>query len=308
MNGRRVAPPAGLVERVECPLFEPCGRVGNALDVEQQRRIGGIEDAARPRRHRADRIAVIGMFERQDARALLTRVAPIPKRHLQCDLDCRRSAIGKENVLETARCDLQKIARHGFGRIVGEAGKDNLVELISLLLDGAHDLRMPMPVRDDPPRRNAIEYPLPVTCFEPCPFGARDRAHLRFETVLCERVPDGRSHGPVAPTPRMSATEKFAAKALRKVVPSSGSSHGNRPRCFTAPKAAIVTFGIDDLVADEGNAKDRDRAALQGFDRKQRVIYRAELGRSAEDDRKLPLGEEVDLQQPASQRHRQPTR
>ena len=67
-------------------------------------------------------------------------------------------------------------------------------------------------------------------------------------------------------------------------------------------------FGIDDLVADESDAEDRYGAALQGFDRKQRVIDRAEPGRSTENERELPLGDEVDLQQLASQRHIQPTR
>ena len=72
------------------------------IDVEQQRLVGGVENAARARRHRADGIAMIGVLERQDARALLADVAPVAERHLQCDFDRRRSAVGKENVREPA--------------------------------------------------------------------------------------------------------------------------------------------------------------------------------------------------------------
>ena len=102
----------------------------------------------------------------------------------------------------------------------------------------------------------------------------------------------------------MSGTEKFAAKALRNVVLSSGSSRGKPAEMLDAAEGRDRAFGIDDLVADESDAEDRDGAALQGFDRQQRVIDRAEPGRSAEDDRKLPLGDEVDLQQLAASKAR----
>ena len=93
--------------------------------------------------------------------------------------------------------DLQQSPRDGFGRLMGKPGKDNLIEFIRLLANGLHDLRVPVAVRDDPPRGNTVEDTTPVGCFEPRTFGTRDRQHLGFQSMLGERMPDGGAiHGP----------------------------------------------------------------------------------------------------------------
>ncbi len=51
-----------------------------------------------------------------------------------------------------ARRDLHQARRNVFGGFVREAGEDDLVEHRGLLFDRRHDLWVPMPVRDDPPR------------------------------------------------------------------------------------------------------------------------------------------------------------
>jgi len=61
-------------------------RKWQARDVEQQRLIGRVEDAARARRHRAHRIAMIGVAERDELRAFrLAAISPVLNRHLKCD-------------------------------------------------------------------------------------------------------------------------------------------------------------------------------------------------------------------------------
>ena len=94
----RVRQAASSASSVACS--RACGGKRNAHDVEQQRLVGGVEDAARAGRHGADGVAVIAVLERDDARARLAAVAPVAERHLERDLDRGRAAVGKEDVRE----------------------------------------------------------------------------------------------------------------------------------------------------------------------------------------------------------------
>ena len=67
-------------------------------DIEQQWLVGGIENAARAGRHRADGVAVIPVLERDDAFARLADVAPIAQRHLERDFYRCRPAVGEEHM------------------------------------------------------------------------------------------------------------------------------------------------------------------------------------------------------------------
>ena len=102
-EGGRLLLPADGIERVERLLLAAGRRKRNPAHLEKQRTIGIIEHAARADRHRSDRIAVIGMLHHDDAAALGAGVAPESERHFERDLDARRAAVGKEDVLETGR-------------------------------------------------------------------------------------------------------------------------------------------------------------------------------------------------------------
>ena len=80
-------------------------------------------------------------------------------------------------------------ASDGFSRLVREACKDHLIELVRLLLNGPHDLRMPVAVRNHPPRGNAVEDAPPVDCFEPRAFGSRDRTTSPSRTTTRRSLP-----------------------------------------------------------------------------------------------------------------------
>ena len=97
-----IARSAGLAQSIQRVLL--ASRMGErqAHDVEQQRFVGGIEHAARARRHRADRVTMIGVLQRDDAGARFARVAPEAERHFQRDFDGGRAAVGIEDMGEIA--------------------------------------------------------------------------------------------------------------------------------------------------------------------------------------------------------------
>ena len=99
-------------------------------DVEQQRLIGGVEHAARADRHAADRIAVIAVLQRDDAAARRRRCcassrAPSSARPRRWSSRCRR----RTRAPGPAAAIVEQPARQRLGRLVREAGEDDLVEL-----------------------------------------------------------------------------------------------------------------------------------------------------------------------------------
>ena len=119
--------------RIQCRLLAAGRGKGNPLNIEQQRGVGCIEDTSFADRHAADRIAVIGAFQRQDATAPLAAVPPEAERHFQRDFDRGRAAIGEKDVFEPRRRHRDELPRELFSRVVGEAGKDDLIETIGLI-------------------------------------------------------------------------------------------------------------------------------------------------------------------------------
>ena len=140
-----------MFKRVECLLLGALLGKRDAPDIEQQRLVSRVKNTTSAGRHRADCIAMIGVFERQDARPPLARILPIPERHLQRDFDRRRAAIGKENMREAARRDFDQSAGNCFRRFMRKARENQLIQLVGLLLNGAHDPWMTMAVGNNPP-------------------------------------------------------------------------------------------------------------------------------------------------------------
>ena len=131
---------AFCLQRVKCGL-RVLGGKGHAADIEQHGGIGGIEHAARADRHRADRVAVIGMLHHHHAAARLATMRPVTERHLERDLDRGRPAVGEEHAGERIGQDAAQFMRHVFRGLVRPAGEDHLVEPLRLVGDRRHDAR-----------------------------------------------------------------------------------------------------------------------------------------------------------------------
>ena len=197
-GGRRFRA-AGALQRVERRLLRPGGGEGNGAHIEQQRRIGAVEHAARADRHRPDRIAVIGVLQHQDAVPRLAPVGPEPERHLQRHLDAGRAGIRIEHVGQAEQVD--QLAGEPVARLVGPAGEDQLVELARLLRDRRDDPRVAVPVRRHPPRGDRVDHAPPVGRMQDRPLGPGDERDRLLQPVLGEGVPDGRaSHCTLLPS------------------------------------------------------------------------------------------------------------
>ena len=195
------------IQRVQRRLLAPRFGKRDRADIEQQRRIGLVEHAARADRHRADRVAVIAMLHHQDAVARLAAIGPEAERHLQRDLDAGRSAVREEDMRKRVGHHRDQCARQRLGRLVGPAGEDDLVELGRLLRDRRHDPRMAVAMRRHPPGRDRIDDAPAVGGDERGALGMADQRDRLAQPMLGERMPDRRRH------PAKSSMLKCAAKA-----------------------------------------------------------------------------------------------
>ncbi len=296
---------AGALQSVERRLLGAANWKGNTHDLEQQRLIGGVERRARASRHGSDRVAVIAMLQRDDARALLAEIAPIAQRHFDRDLDASGAAVRIEDVIETLGREGDEAARKRLRRLMRVAGEDDLIELLGLFADRPHDLGLAMAVGDDPPGRNGVENARSVHRLEPTAFGARDLDRARLQGVLRIGAPHGRMsddrHAVCSPV--KSPRAKAASKAERSASRVSGASNGKRPNSRAPPIVAIVRCASLVFVAHESDADDWNVTAAQRFDREKTVVDRAERRARDKDDGKLPAREHIDGEHVGRQRN-----
>ena len=91
---------------------------GRPLDIEQQRLIGRVEDAARADRHGADRVAVIGAFQREDAAARPRRdCSQKPSAIFSATSTEVEPLSEKKTCVERRRRDRDQLPRQLFGRL-----------------------------------------------------------------------------------------------------------------------------------------------------------------------------------------------
>ena len=84
---------------------------------------------------------MIAVLQRDDARARFAAIAPEAQRHLDRHFDAGRAAVGIEHIVETRRRQRDEAPRQRFGRLMGEAGEDDLIESLRLIADRLHDRR-----------------------------------------------------------------------------------------------------------------------------------------------------------------------
>ena len=153
---RRSAAASGL-QGVERRLLASRLGEGQGFDLEQQGLIGAGEAAALAGGHRADRVAMIAMLERDDAVARRAAIQPEAERHLQRDLDAGRSAVGVKHVIEPGGRDLDEPGRQLFGGLMGKIGEDDLVERFRLPADRGLDAGVAMTVGRNPPGGDRVD-------------------------------------------------------------------------------------------------------------------------------------------------------
>ena len=173
-----------------------CAGKRDHADIEQQRRIGRVEQPTRADRHRADRIAVIAVFHHQDAGAPGSGMRMKAERHFQRDFDRGRSAVGKEHPGQVGGHQCAQAFGNGFGGRVSPPGKDDLIQPFGLIADRGDDARVVVAVCRHPPTRHRVDHPAPVAGIQR---GALRTVYQRdrlVQPVLGKRVPD-RAHVPV---------------------------------------------------------------------------------------------------------------
>ena len=196
---------AGGLQRVERRLFLALMGKGDGVDIEQQRRPGGVIDAAFAHRHGADGIAMIAVLEDEDAVARLGKtvqraVVPVAERHFQRHLDRGRATVGEEDMGERIATgslgrQFDQSARHLFRRFMGVAGEDKLVEPPRLLSDRRGDAGIAMAVRRHPPAGYAVDQRAAIGQMQQGPLRPVDEGDRLFQAMLEKGVPDRGGHG-----------------------------------------------------------------------------------------------------------------
>ena len=294
------------------------GRIG-AGHPKQQRRERAREDRILADRHRADRVAVIRVVQRDERAPLgLTEVAPVLVRELQRDFDGRRSVVGVEDARQAGRQDLEEALREVDGRRMRAAGEHDVFEPLRLLGERAVQSRMRVAVDVHPPRRGAVEQPPAVLGVEVHALRSDDRQRRRRRRHLRVRVPQMRAvafdearrfmtgssdghHAREARRRRRSrdpqARRRSIAVSQRPRDPARTDQAPGRRRQrreaghLSQHRDAAVVFDrrlvVGVRIANHHDAGDAHVPAPQGFERQQRVIDGAERGPRGDDDRQI---------------------
>ncbi len=102
-------------------------------DVEQQRLVGGVEDAASARRHRADGVAVIAVLQRDDASGAARRRLRQGSRAPSSSATSTavEPLSEKKTCAEPVGRDRDQLLGQTLGGLMRKAGEDHLIEAIS---------------------------------------------------------------------------------------------------------------------------------------------------------------------------------
>ena len=113
--------------------------------------------------HRLEGVAVVGVLQRQNQRALfhlrmvIVLVGVILQCHFEGDFDGYAAGIRKEAVVQIARQKSFQLGRQLFDRIVGESAQHDMAEIGGLLLNGGRQLGVLIAVDHAPPGGDGID-------------------------------------------------------------------------------------------------------------------------------------------------------
>ena len=124
---------------------------------------GAVKLDAALTRHGADRIAVVGVVERDERPALgLAPVQPVLPGQLERHFHRRRAVVRVEDAREPRRQQRHQPLGQLHRRRVGAAGEDDVLQRVRLPRQRGVQLRVGVPVDVDPPGRNAVQIAPPV--------------------------------------------------------------------------------------------------------------------------------------------------
>ena len=151
------------LEHLECRRFlglhgivvPPGGRPGNPGDGKKLVFEWGAEQVAFANGHRSEGVAVISPVEGDDLIARLAPVGPPLAGDLERHFHRRGAVVGEEQPLQAA--EAAQAYGQLFRRLMGEVGKNHLLEAGGLIGDGLGQHRMGMAVQGDPPAADGID-------------------------------------------------------------------------------------------------------------------------------------------------------
>ena len=124
---------------------------GQVADVKQKWFIKIVKNAFSTGGHRAECIAMVAIFQRNNSLARLAAMRPIPNCHFQCHFNSGGTTVGKKHFLKRIAGERQQGMGQFFGWFVAEPGKNNLFQTGDLILNGGNNFRVAMPVGIHPP-------------------------------------------------------------------------------------------------------------------------------------------------------------
>src|ERR1700689_1864434 len=123
--------------------FSATRQVEQELSRRQAGKFAMHASCAVAHRHRAERVAVIAVPETYKLVSLsLAAIQEKLYRHLERDLDCDRSGIGKEHMVEIARQQPRQARGQGRGLLMRQPRHHHMRHGFELALDGFANMRM----------------------------------------------------------------------------------------------------------------------------------------------------------------------
>ena len=129
-------------------------------DFEQQRLEHGMKPGHAADADAAQRVAVIGAIQRDVQGFAAVRLAALPpvlKRHLQRHFHRRGAVVGKEDVPQPGRRDIDQPLGQGDGRRMRAAQQRDVGDVLELCDDRRVELRMAMAVHVAPQAADRVE-------------------------------------------------------------------------------------------------------------------------------------------------------
>ncbi len=164
------------------------------VGLEQQRPVGRVEEVDATDRDRADRVAVVGVAEADEASPLGMAAALllVLEGHLQRHLGRGRAGVRVEDAGEAGRGDPGQAAGELGGAGMGEAEHGRVGDLVELLAHGGVEHRVAVAVDRAPERGDAVDVAVAVDVDQVAALAALDHQRLFVgpPLLLGERVPD----------------------------------------------------------------------------------------------------------------------
>ena len=163
---------------------------GNALHLDKELLKGPIVHGQSGYRHGPKSIPVEALFKGQKHFApLIPPVVVVLQGHFDADLGGRGSIVRKEQFLLVPRQDLDQFLGQPYGRLVGKAAEDHLVQSLHPLHHPLQDIGIAMAVHTGVPGGDPVHIVPSGSIVQQGPLCPGDGQHLGAELVLGQGMP-----------------------------------------------------------------------------------------------------------------------